>query len=250
MALTDARMVGHSPEQRSKRRHRRRTLGWLLAVVSSGLCLAQAFAASSFPNRTVAVSRQAENDKVEVIQNVALGAAFASTYLAPKGDSGLAAILATTDQIGLVLLFAGVVISLGVYIRLNIWGEIEMTYSKALMDNAMKIPNKMVDDASDLAEKLFAFIIGFIIAITLGVLSFTIGVIIDVVVGLLPTLAVLVPVGLALGNYALSKLPASVTALAAPILGRAGFFLGIYGLLRVVRFLLSQRSEDDGESAD
>ncbi|CAE7843624.1 unnamed protein product [Symbiodinium sp. KB8] len=79
-----------------------------------------------------------------------------------------------------------------------------MTYSKALMDNAMKIPNKMVDDASDLAEKLFAFIIGFIIAITLGVLSFTIGVIIDVVVGLLPTLAVLVPVGLALGNYALS----------------------------------------------
>eukprot|EP00439_Symbiodinium_sp_Y106_P062782 s2733_g9.t1 len=47
-----------------------------------------------------------------------------------------------------------------------------------------------------------------------------------------------------------SKLPASVTALAAPILGRAGFFLGVYGLLRVIRFLLSQKSEDDGESAD
>ncbi|CAE7704840.1 unnamed protein product, partial [Symbiodinium sp. CCMP2456] len=65
------------------------------------------------------------------------------------------------------------------------------------------IPNKMVDDANDLAEKIFSFIIGFLIAITLGVLSFTIGVIIDVVVGLLPTLAVLVPLGLALGNYAL-----------------------------------------------
>jgi len=244
-------MVDHSPEQRGKRYHRRRrTLGWLLAVVSSGLFLAQAFAASSIRSRSVAVSRQAEPDKVEVIQNVALGAAFASTYLAPKGDSGLAAVLATTDQIGLVLLFAGVVISVGVYIRLNIWGEIEMTYSKALMDNAMKIPNKMVDDAPGFAEKIFSFIVGFIMAITLGVLSFTIGVIIDVVVGLLPTLAVLVPLGLALGNYALSKLPASVTALAAPILGRAGFFLGVYGLLRVIRFLLSQKSEDDGESAD
>ena len=30
----------------------------------------------------------------------------------------------------------------------------------------------------------------------------------------------------------------------------AGFFLGVYGLLRVIRFLLSQKSEDDGESAD
>ncbi|CAE7341941.1 unnamed protein product, partial [Symbiodinium sp. CCMP2592] len=215
-------MVDHSPEQRGKQYHRRRrTLGWLhghhvqgfavyrlLAVVSSGLCLAQAFAASSLRSRSVAVSRRAEPDKVEVIQNAASfsfpeGAAFASSYLAPKGDSGLAAVLATTDQIGLVLLFAGVVISLGVYIRLNIWGEIEMTYSKALMDNAMKIPNKMIDDAPGLAEKIFAFIVGFIMAITLGVLSFTIGVIIDVVVGLLPTLAVLVPLGLALGNYAL-----------------------------------------------
>eukprot|EP00439_Symbiodinium_sp_Y106_P064834 s2733_g10.t1 len=54
------------------------------------------------------------------------------------------------------------------YIRLNIWGEIEMTYSKALMDNAMKIPNKMVDDAPGLAEKIFSFIVGFIMAITLG----------------------------------------------------------------------------------
>ena len=39
----------------------------------------EAFAASSIRSRSVAVSRQAEPDKVEVIQNVALGALRGTT---------------------------------------------------------------------------------------------------------------------------------------------------------------------------
>lgn len=211
--------------------------------------LSLAFTSHSNPVRTPRVLRQAV-DNIELGQNVALGSAFASTYLLKDDAFGITETLPVVDQIGLVFLFAAIMVSLGMYIRLNTWGEIEMKHSQEMADRAMRIRMEQSARADGSVEAVGSLLTGFLIALLVGVASFTVGIVVDVASELLPTLAVLVPVSLGLGSWALAALPASTTSALAPILGRVGFFLGIYGMLRMLRFFMFEYKASGGYDDD
>ena len=87
---------------------------------------------------------------------------------------------------------------------------------------------KDIETSESLSEGSLAMASGCLAAGLVGLFSFVLGIVVDVALELLPLLALLVPLGLAFGTFTLSILPAEI----APILGRAGFFVGIYGIAR------------------
>ena len=87
---------------------------------------------------------------------------------------------------------------------------------------------KEIETSESLSEGSLAMVSGCLAAGLVGVFSFVLGIVVDVALELLPLLALLVPLGLAVGTWTLSILPSAL----APILGRAGFFMGIYGIAR------------------
>eukprot|EP00435_Cladocopium_sp_Y103_P035238 s911_g9.t1 len=209
----------------------------LLALLG---CRSRAFMGLPFERPAPALTAA---ESSELAQNVVLGSAYASTYLLKEEQMGtsLAAALPVFDQIGLVLLFAATLVAVGVYIKLNLWGEMEMKYSKQLAAWAMRIPMEQ-SKAEGAAEQLSAMVTGFFFALIAGLTSFTFGLLADLVVELLPILALLVPLGLALGTWTLAQW--QMPSFVAPVLGRAGFFLGLYGICSLLRFMQSDSEED------
>jgi len=182
------------------------------------------------------------NDKLpkqlDVAKVVVVGSLWASTYfLNPSDSTGIAASIKSTlpllDQIGLVLIFTAILVSVGVWIRFQIWGELQFNYSKQFAEWAMQIPSEVSASARSFPEQVAAAITGFIIAIAIGIASFVLGVMVDLLLELGLLLVILVPVGLVVGTWTLEHWPPALI----PIVGRGGFFLGIYGLLSLFSFL-------------
>ncbi|CAJ1350465.1 unnamed protein product [Effrenium voratum] len=127
---------------------------------------------------------------------------FLSTYFLPDG-SALAAYLPALDEAGFVLLVLGSVLGLGVVLRLQFLGPIELRTANRLWKFAMAAPDEAYAKAQmedkPFVEKAIAYCVGWLVALILTIVAFSLGVMVDLLRELMVLGVLLVPFGLLLG---------------------------------------------------
>ena len=147
-----------------------------------------------------------------------VGGLYVCTFLFPRG-----AFLNFTAQVGLVLLIAGILVSLGIFIKMQLIGQM-------------------------IVAQIFTTIITSVIMVSIGMVFGIFGAALDIVVELLSVLAVLVPLGLLLGIQVKRRMTPATLEMTCPVIGRFGFFLTLALILRLYRTLAPHRTQLDTSS--
>eukprot|EP00434_Breviolum_minutum_P003555 symbB.v1.2.003128.t1/scaffold128.1/size312424/2 len=172
-----------------------------------------------------------------------VGGLYVCTFLFHRG-----AFLNFTDQVGLVLLIAGILVSLGIFIKMQLIGQMRWTFAKKFFDAVMAMPIPGAERKDGIVAQIFTTIITSVIMVSIGMVFGIVGAALDIVVELLSVLAVLVPLGLLLGIQVKRRMTPATLEMICPVIGRFGFFLTLALILRLYRTLAPHRTQLDTSS--
>ncbi|CAK9070913.1 unnamed protein product [Durusdinium trenchii] len=157
-----------------------------------------------------------------------LGVIYLCSYFLKTGP-----LLGLLDQVGLVLLIAGVVIFLGICIKIRLIGQMRWTFATKFFNSVMEVPVRS-DGIDGIAAKIITTIIRSVVMVCFALILGLLGAALDVALELLTVLALLVPVAILLGIQLKRRLAPETLETICPVLGRLGLFLHLALLARVL----------------
>ncbi|CAL1144216.1 unnamed protein product [Cladocopium goreaui] len=163
------------------------------------------------------------------LTDLVFGVIYLCTYFLSNGP-----ILNFVDQVGLILLIAGVLVCLGISIKIRLIGQMRWTLAKKFFESVMN--TSVGTGRSDgIVGQIIGTIISSVVMVTLALTLGLLGAVLDIAVELLSVLAVLVPLGLLLGIQVKRRMAPAMLEVICPILGRFGFFLHLALSARLLR---------------
>eukprot|EP00435_Cladocopium_sp_Y103_P042699 s1207_g11.t2 len=172
------------------------------------------------------------------LTDLVFGVIYLCTYFLSNGP-----ILNFVDQVGLILLIAGVLVCLGISIKIRLIGQMRWTFADKFFQSVMntsvgatgKSDGTLALNTVMIVGQIIGMIISSVVKVTLALILGLLGGVLDIAVELLSVLAVLVPLGLFLGIQLKRRMAPAMLEVICPVLGRFGFFLNLALSARLLR---------------